>query len=64
MPWRSFFISFLTAEERELLIYRYVMDFDNKEIAGFLSISESAVKMRYQRLLEKCRKKLEGGMEI
>ena len=51
-------LSFLTNEEREFLAYRYVFDLTNKEIADLILSSESAVKMKYLRLLEKCRKKL------
>ncbi|WP_292144355.1 RNA polymerase sigma factor [Butyrivibrio sp.] len=51
-------LSFLSAEEREFLTYRYVFEFSNKEIAKLQGSTEDAIKMRYKRLLEKCRKKL------
>lgn len=45
----------LSAEERELLDLRYVMELKDREIAALLDLQEKAVNKRFQRLLFKCR---------
>lgn len=46
----------LSQEERELLSMRYGFALTNAEIAGIKDVSENAVKLRFFRLLAKCRK--------
>ena len=50
---------------REILEYKYILDYSNKEIAGELSISQSAVSSRIDRAKKALRRKLEeAGGEI
>ena len=48
---------------REILEYKYILDYSNKEIAGELNISQSAVSSRIDRAKKVLRSKLEeaGG---
>ena len=51
---------------REILEYKYILDYSNKEIAGVLNISQSAVSSRIDRAKKALRSKLEetGGEMI
>jgi RNA polymerase sigma-70 factor (ECF subfamily) len=42
-------IETLPKRERDALVLRYFMDFDNKQVAGALQISEAAARKRVQR---------------
>lgn len=46
----------LTEAERDFLELRYGMELTNGEIAAFVGISAEAVRKRYSRLIEKCKR--------
>jgi RNA polymerase sigma-70 factor (ECF subfamily) len=48
----------LSADDRELLVQRYVEQMSSKEIGAVLAISEAAVNMRHMRALERMRRLL------
>lgn len=53
----------LTREEREFLDLRYVMGLSDQEVAALYGLEPKAVNKRYQRLLKRCRRILDGGEE-
>jgi RNA polymerase sigma-70 factor (ECF subfamily) len=48
----------LSADDREVLLQRYLEQMRSKEIAAVMGISEAAVNMRLMRALERMRKLL------
>ena len=48
----------LSLKERDFLELRYGLELKNAEIAELLGISRDGVRMRYERLLKKCRQLL------
>lgn len=48
----------LSLKERNFLELRYGLELNNEEIAELLGISRDGVRMRYDRLLKKCRRLL------
>jgi RNA polymerase sigma-70 factor (ECF subfamily) len=48
----------LTADDRELLLLRYLEQMPSKEIAAILGASEAAINMRHMRALERMRRVL------
>jgi RNA polymerase sigma-70 factor, ECF subfamily len=53
----------LSADDRELLVQRYVEQMSSKEIGAVMGISEAAVNMRHMRALERMRRLLADDME-
>ena len=53
----------LSAEERQLLIWRFEDRLDDQLIANRLGVTRDAVKMRVSRALRRCRQELENSGE-
>lgn len=58
--WLEKLLTRLSPEERSLLELRYGADLTNEEVAGIIGVKESAVRQRYHRLLQKCRKMVQN----
>ena len=50
----------LAEEDKEVLIWRYELGLDYREIANRLGISETGSRSRVHRAIERCRKLLEN----
>ncbi|MBE6095298.1 MAG: sigma-70 family RNA polymerase sigma factor [Schwartzia succinivorans] len=58
--WLEKLLVSLSPEERSLLELRYGVGLTNDEVAGIIGVKESAVRQRYHRLLQKCRKMVQN----
>ncbi len=58
--WLEKLLEGLSPEERSLLELRYGVGLTNEEVAGIIGVKESAVRQRYHRLLQKCRKMVQN----
>ena len=52
----------MKAEDREVLVFRYLEQLDAKEIAAIVGISQDAVNMRHLRALKRLRGLLRGAL--
>lgn len=63
MPFRESLPDGLTAEEQQLLSWKFELELDHREMARRLGISPMACRARLSRLLKKCRDLMEHPPE-